>query len=121
MCVLYKQRETPSIKLTALQLITVIKNLLDNHLRVIQKMNDLGDPFEGECTDEGEYAVCIEMCAIYAETLCILFLNQGKQFNADKTKVDGIILSDLIIRFNTEVKPNLIHAYLYQKCKLIEF
>jgi hypothetical protein len=121
-CSLYKQRLSKNIHLTSKQMMFVINALLNNHKRIIDKMNSLGNPYEGECTNDDEYMACRLDCDLYTEMLCELFEQQGKQLNNDKfIEKDQTTLSSLINRFKTEVIPNLEEKYLVSKCNAIKF
>ena len=120
-CSLYEQRNTTSIKLTAVQLYSVIKNILDIYKRNQERMTELGNPYEDNCTNEEEYEVLRKMCTLYAEQLYTFMSREGKEFVRDKTMIRDQSLKDLVERFQKEIIPTLTEAYLISKCKSIEF
>jgi hypothetical protein len=120
-CHLYGQRNTSFIKLTARQVIDVIKAILENHLKCQHRIKEIGNPFNGEeCSDEVEFEILRKMCMIYAEQLYLFFSKKGKEFVADTTvfneQVLGQILKDLVLRFQTEVVPFISEEFLKSKC-----
>lgn len=119
---LYEQRHTPHIKLTAMQLIPLIRIILTNYQTLQNKMKELGNPYEEDCVDEEEYEVCNKMCAIYAEQI-YEFINHGlAEFRKDTTKTEmEETLMTLVERFRTEVVATLNQAYLISKCNDLKF
>lgn len=120
-CHLYAQRTTAYIKLTAVQIFSVLKIILDTYTNIQNKMKELGDPYEDECEDEDEYECCRRMCSIYAEHVYTFLSQQGREFFIDKTVVKDQNLGYLINRFSTEIIPTLTEAYLISKCKSLTF
>ena len=109
LCFLYEQRNTVLIKLTAVQLYTVIKNILDSYTKYQKQMVKLGNPDDGECENEDEYEILARMCAINVDLLYTFFLRKGEDFLKDeieiKDKTGKVTIKVLMDRFNKEVVP----------------
>ena len=120
-CCLYEQRNTANIKLTAIHLFDLIKNILNAHKSLQNKMHELGNPYEEDCSNEEEYELCRKMCSLYAEQLYIFLSKQAKEFNKDQSEVKGQKMSELVERFKNEIVPSLSEAYLISKCESIEY
>lgn len=120
-CYLYKQRNTPNIKLTAFHLIPLMKIILNNYQTLQNKMKELGNP-EEECTDEEEYEICNRMCSIYAEQLYQFIYQELDEFKDDPTTTNsGETLMTMVERFRMEVIPTLNQAHLISKCNDLKF
>lgn len=121
-CYLYEQRHTPNIKITAMQLIPLMRTILTNYQILQNKMKELGNPYEEDCSDEQEYEICNKMCAIYAEQIYEFINHELTEFQKDTTKIDNDeTLMTLVEKFRTEVMPTLNQAYLISKCNDIRF
>jgi len=121
-CCLYEQRNSTFIKLSAIQLYSVMKMILDIYKKNQEKMTQLGDPLGDKgCENEEEYEILNKMCTLCAEQLYIFMAKQGKDFIKDKTVVKDQTITDLINRFNKEVIPTLSEAYLISKCQSLRF
>jgi hypothetical protein len=120
-CCLYEQRNTANIKLTAIHLFDLIKNILNIYNSLQKKMSELGNPYEEDCTDEEEYELCRKMCSLYAEQLYTFMNKQAVEFNKDQTDVRGQKLEELTKRFRNEIVPTLTEAYLESKCETIKY
>lgn len=133
LCELYEQRDRPLIKLTAVQIYSVMKSILDSHANCQKKMKELGDPYDdtGECKDELLYETNRKMCSLYVEQLYYFLRQQGTNFVKDDTEVilvkddtevmdKGIgkqTLKALIIRFKQDIIPTLTEAHLKSRCR----
>lgn len=121
LCTLYDQKDKPAtIRLTGIPLYTVIRYILDNHADIQNQMNELGDPYKGECSNEEEYEYLRRMSNLYAEQLCIFFDREGKNFRLDKTAIPcksgkSTLLAELIERFQITVFPFITEAYISSK------
>ena len=120
-CVLYQQRNTTNIKLTASHLIPVIKTLIDNHNKCREKMKELGDPYEDECEDEDDYELHKKMTSIYARQLYILFNDQGHHFAKDTTSSKSTTLPELIELFKRSVVPFIYESDLIANYNGLKF
>ena len=129
-CCLYDQRNTPDIKLTALQVYNIINVILNKYTEITIRMKKLGNPYEGEeCVDELEYDYLNRMCTLYYEQIIIFLDLEYESFINDKTIVQEKVmidnnsitqdkfLSDLVTRFKNEVYPNVVEPHLKQKCE----
>lgn len=118
-CSLYEQRNTPLIKLTALQLYFVMKHIIEYYNTNQMRMKELGNPYEEDCSNEGEYETCRKMCTLYAEQLYTFMFRQGKDFIQDSTVIKDdkeTTLQNLVERFKMEMVPTLTEAFLKSKC-----
>lgn len=121
-CYLYEQRHTANLKLTALQLVPLIKTLLNNYQILQNKMKELGNPYEEDCADEEEYENCTRMCTIYAEQIYEFIYRELEEFKTDDTRINtNETLQTVVERFRTEVIPTLSQAYLRSKCNDLNF
>ncbi len=120
-CFLYEQRNTTNIKLTAIHLFDLIKNIMNAHDLLQARMRELGNPYEEDCSDEEEYELCRKMCSLYAEHLYTFMSRQASEFNKDDTDIKGHKMIELTERFRNEIVPLLSEAYLISKCDAIKY
>ncbi|MEM0354203.1 MAG: hypothetical protein QXW79_01340 [Thermoplasmata archaeon] len=120
-CYLYEQRKTSLIKVTAVQVFSVMEKIMNTYEKLQNKMKELGNPYNDEdCLDENEYEILRKMCTLYAEQIYTFLVREGKEFIADTTNVNGRTLKHLVERFRDEVFTTLTEPYLITKCKMLE-
>ena len=116
-CHLYDQRHTTNIRLSSVQIYSLMYTILEYYQRAHAKMKELGDPNEVDCTDEDEYEVLRKMCTLYAEQLYTFIQRERAEFIKDNhNPIKGQTLKDLVDRFHTEIVATLTEAYLVSKC-----
>jgi hypothetical protein len=120
-CTLYSQRKTGNLNLTAFQLYDLINTILTSYALLQTKLVELGDPYEGTCTDEEEYELCRKMCSLYGEQLYMFMSKKAKDFSKDQTVVKGQTLAILINKFKNEIVPTLTENFLVSNCESIEY
>ncbi|MEM3063644.1 MAG: hypothetical protein QW303_08925, partial [Nitrososphaerota archaeon] len=103
-CYLYEQRKTTLIKVTAVQVFSVMEKILNTYKKLQAKMKELGNPYNDEdCVDENEYEILRKMCTLYAEQIYTFLVREGKEFIVDTTSINGQTLKNLVERFRDEV------------------
>lgn len=121
-CHLYDQRKSTLIKLTGVQIIDLMNNIMNNYDKIQEKMKTLCNPkSDDECEDELEYEICRRMCNIYAEQLYVLLSRKAKDFSKDDSKFNGLTLKMQIARFREHIVPNIAEDYLLSNCNEIEY
>jgi hypothetical protein len=120
-CYLYEQRHVSSTRLSALQLYYLIGNMFTSYNQLQQKMNELGNPYEGDCSDEEEYEIIRKMCNLYAEQLYTFMAREAKEFSKDPDQIKGQTLKTLVGRFKLEIVPTLTEDFLISKCGDIQY
>lgn len=126
-CCLYEQRNSPSsIKLNSGSVYAVMKTIFDVYDKNQKQMAVLGNPYEGDCSDEDEYVILRKMCTLYAEQLYIFMEQQGKEFVKDQTIIkDRMVPGDhklavLVDRFKLSIIPTLTESYIISKCQSLK-
>lgn len=121
LCQLYDQRHTNKIKLTAEQLIPLFNLILGNYYQCTKRMQDLGNPKTGDCSDEDSYFLLDDMRYLYIEQLYSFIAKQSKAFLQDKTMIGNITLGMVVNRFRKDIVPSIQRDYLTTKCESIKY
>lgn len=118
-CYLYEQRKTNYIRLTAVQIYSVMKRIIDSYKKSNDEMTNLGNPYEGDCVDEERYLLLERTCTLYAEQLYIFLSKCLSTFLEDPTPVriaeKEHKLADLVDTIRKEIIPTLTEPYLVNK------
>lgn len=120
-CCLYEQRHTAHVKLTAIQLYFLMNTIFTYHSQLQEKMKELGDPYESDCSNEEEYEICRKMCNLYAEQLYTFMSKKAREFSKDPELVKGQTLGELVNLFKTKIVPTITEEFLISKCQDIVF
>jgi len=117
-CHLYKQRNSNLIRVSAAQVIPLIRQIIDTYKKLQTEMNLLGDPYiVEECKDEERYFVLQRMCSLYAEYLYTFFDICLVEFNLDDSKINNQTLKSLYEEFRKDIIPTLSEPFLIENCK----
>lgn len=128
-CFLYEQRDTPNIKIRAIQIYPIISSMFDTYNKNLAFMEKLGNPEEDSCEDDDEYEILRKMCSIYGEFMCLFMLRSGKDYMIDTTVIarknnsasnissGSNTLADLVHYFKSVIVPSFTETYLIAKCR----
>lgn len=122
-CQLYGQRNTNLIKLNAIHIYSVIKDIFKTYNKLQLEMKNLGNPYVEDCADEEKYETLRKMCTLYAEQLYTFIFYCGEEFNKDEMAIkdkdisEAQFLSNYVTKFKKEIVPTITEAYLISKCE----
>lgn len=117
LCLLYEQRNTNLIRLSAIQIIPLLKQIVDNYYKITKEMAILGDPYEDECSDETKYLILEKSITLYVDYLYTFISTSFASFNNDDTVVNNTKLVDYVNILKNDIMPNLSESYLIAACK----
>lgn len=136
-CLLYEQRNTQIIdtddlrnkgflKLSAIPLYQLIRQIMQSYQVCCKKMIELGNPYEDDnCLDEEEYELMDKMARIYASQLFVFMSKEAKNFLLDptlcKNKDNTETMKILVDEFRNKIVPTFTHSFLKSRCESIQY
>lgn len=121
LCSLYEQKNTSLIRLSALQIMPLLKQIVDCCHHLNNEMLALGDPYAGECLDETKYFLLEKSLTLYVEYLYTFVSTSFISFSKDDTVINNTKMTYYINILRNEFAPKLTEPYLIAACsKLFE-